>query len=1244
VRTAGSSETRSSEFNTHLEGWIFDVYPSSDGMILWVIDDQGRPHRVQYAYAPTLYVAGSRNALEMARQALARLRVPVTLTSTARQELMSGTQIPVTAVTVPHPLAFPAAARLLARVPGLALYNCDILTTRLFFYETGLFPLARCAIDCASGVAREVALLSRSEDLEYDVPSLVVMRLRLESPTTRTGDSEDQPARNPSHGRPGQLEASVDGEAVVLDGDDSAETIRSLNRLLQRYDPDVLLTEWGDSVLLPQLQILAARTGIPLQLNRDPAHQVRTRRSRSYMTYGQVVYQAGARMLHGRWHIDLRNSFIFAESELAGLLEVARLARIPVQELARTSTGTAISSMQLLRAVRDGILIPWQKSEPEVFKTASQLIVTDKGGLTYQPLVGLYEQIGELDFSSMYPTIMAKFNVSPETIGCACCPDSHVPEINYTVCRRRRGLVPQTLDHLLERRIYYKQRKQTTTGSQRALYDQRQTALKWCLVTCLDAETVVPVKVNGQLRVAPIQQTIDELLPDGPGVVPVKGLNVFGYDEQLKPIENPVKSAIKVSAPPRLLRVRLQMGRELRMIPEHRCFVVQDNRLLVKRAADLREGDLIPVVSHFSLEGRRRRTINLVEELHGRLPDGELSSWRVFGEPIKQGIQKASPSILGAAKSAYTYRSIGLWRGQGYLPMQFLSNLQLTNDQLLCCSTGRGRREGGLIQQIPALLKADRDLGFLLGFFVGDGSGRRTFMRFAIHQNERDVADELGRILTEKFQLRAHLYKERKARMHVLQVNSVALSRIFEIVFGVGRNADSGKIAIPWLVWNAQDDVVWGFLSGLIASDGCVGKEQTFLRISSARKSFLDRLGILLISRGIPHRYYSHGPSMYAVEIVQDGVEALRKDGWLSKKHRGILAQRIRTVRSQRKISRHVPVYGPFACLKVRSIEEVPSSAPFVYCFEVEKPLRGFIVSGGIFTGNSFGYLGFRNARFGRIEAHEAVTAFAREMLLRSKEVAESRGFRMLHALVDSMWLQRPGATRTDYEGLAQAVTGATGLPIFVEGIYRWIGFLPSKTHRGVGVPNRYMGVFDNDTTKVRGIEVRRSDMPALVAQMQEQMLRRMFHYPTLADVRTALPEILGILENALVRLRAGDVEAAELVITNTLSQEVSEYRHNTVQAITARTLDRHGAQLHPGEAVQFILTDADAKVPEDRVRPFTLLGSDWHYDTQVYATLLLRAAASILELFGYPEERLQRDVWEPVAGQAGRPSVIPRQ
>jgi len=654
-----------------------------------------------------------------------------------------------------------------------------------------------------------------------------------------------------------------------------------------------------------------------------------------------VVYQAGAQMLHGRWHIDLRNSFIYSEGELAGLLEVARLSGIPVQDQARTSTGTAISSMQIAQAVRDGVLIPRQKSEPEGFKTGSQLILTDKGGLTYQPLVGLYEQVGELDFSSMYPTMMSYFNISPETIGCSCCPDSRIPEINYTVCRKRRGLVPRVLDHLLERRMYYKRRRAETTGEARGLYQQRQTALKWCLVTCLDGETVVPVRRDGRVLVKPIGEIIDFYLPDGPGIVPVQNLRVFGYDERLRPLENPVKNVIKVPAPEKLLRVKLQTGRELRMIPRHRCFVVQKDRLVVKRADELREGDLLPVASHVAL---------------------------------------------------------------------------------------------------------------------GDAS--------------------------------------------------------------------------------------------------------------------------------------------------------------------------LRTTRVGSRLPKPAPQWGPFLCLPIRSIDEVVPSSDFVYCVEVERKLDGFVVSGGIFTANSFGYLGYRNARFGRIEAHEAVTAFSREMLLQAKEVAERRGYRMLHALVDSMWLQRPGATRDDYEALAREVTRATGLPIFVEGVYRWLAFLPSKTHQGVGVPNRYMGVFVDGATKVRGIEVRRSDVPAIVELTQARMLQRMFACRDLAALREALPEVLEILAEALLRVRTGEVSPEELVVTTHLSQEVADYRHNTVQAITARSLDRHGARLHPGEAVQYIITDRTARVPDDRVRPYTLLGSDWSYDAEDYARMVVRAAGTVLELLGYGEDRLWNEMW----------------
>lgn len=1225
-----------------LEGWLFDLYPAPGGMVVWLLDAGGRPHRLRYRYHPTMYIAGARSAIDAAGRALGHLRVSVTLTPAVRRDLMSGDEVPVTGVAVQNPLAFPAAARLLARVPGLTLYNCDILTTRLCCYETGLFPLAWCAVDRTGDAIRAITLCSKPEDLEYDLPPLTILRLRpasdgaglhLES-SGAAHDGDDAPGANPSHGRPGRLEAGVNGETVVLDGDDPAETVHSLNRLFERYDPDVVLTEWGDAVLLPRLRAMATRAGLPLALNRDTSTAVRTRRSRSYTTYGQVVYQAGAQMLYGRWHIDLRNSFIFSEAEMAGLLEVARLSSIPVQDLARTSTGTAISSMQLQQAVRDGVLIPWQKSEPEGFKTASQLLLTDKGGLTYQPLVGLYEQVGELDFSSMYPTLMSTFNISPETVSCACCPDSRVPEINYTVCRQRRGLVPKVLDRLLERRVYYKRRRQNTTGSQRMLYDQRQTALKWCLVTCLDGDTIVPVEIMGRLHVASIRDIIDPLVPDGPGVLPVRDLYAFGYDEHLRPIRNSVKNVLKAPAPSRLLRVRLQSGRELRMIPDHRCFVLEKGRLTVKCAVELQEGDLIPVTSSLSSENQPTIEINLVKELLQHLPDEEKPLWRVFGRVLKERIAEGYTTIHKNAKKDYTNRAIWMWREYGYIPLQFLPCLQLRDEDFSMLWVGRGRREGGLIQRIPALLKVDKDLGFLLGFFIGDGSGYKGYTTFWINSDELDVARKLRRIIARKFHLRAALRKARRDNMYVLVVSSVALARVLEVVLGVAGSKRNGKVDVPHLLWDAEEHVVYGFLSGLIASDGCVGKWQTFLKISSASKLFLDKLGILLTLRNIPHCYRGRDSSMYALDIMDAGVHLIQKDGWLSRKHRLTLKERLKRAASLRPYSKRVEACGPFKCLRIRSVTEVPPSSAFVYCFEVERDLHGFVTAGGVFTANSFGYLGYRNARFGRIEAHEAVTAFAREMLLRAKEVAESQGYQMLHALVDSMWLHRSGATRSDYEELATAVTAATDLPIYVEGVYRWIGFLPSRTHKGVGVPNRYMGVFDDRTTKVRGIEVRRSDTPVLVLQMQERMLGRMFRCGTLAEVHAALVDLLAILEETLVRLRAHDVTAPELVITNTLSQEVGEYRHNTVQAITARSLDRHGATLHPGEPVQFIITDHDAKLPDDRVRPYALLGTDWNYDAEAYATLLLRAAATILELFGYPEARLRREAWERLTGK----------
>ena len=99
----------------------------------------------------------------------------------------------------------------------------------------------------------------------------------------------------------------------------------------------------------------------------------------------------------------------------------------------------------------------------------------------------------------------------------------------------------------------------------------------------------------------------------------------------------------------------------------------------------------------------------------------------------------------------------------------------------------------------------------------------------------------------------------------------------------------------------------------------------------------------------------------------------------------------------------------------------------------------------------SFGYLGFNNAKFGRIDAHIAVCAFDRQILLQTAKIAEKDGFRILHGIVDSVWIQQKkkmkntAVTKQDYLELKESIKEQTGFAISFEGIYKWIAFVPSK-------------------------------------------------------------------------------------------------------------------------------------------------------------------------------------------------------
>src|SRR5436309_2956933 len=718
-------------------------------MAVWFLDDEGRRFSLLDPYHPAFYLTGPQSALTAALRTLRHTHVTIRLVE--RRELGMRDVMPVTEVAVYEPLAFTALVRsLIRRFEPLQFYQADVSLPQLYFYDRQLFPLARCEVEVTNEwIIQSIHAMDSPWDTEYVIPPLSILELSLE------GASPD-----PNHGGIFHLIVRVDGQERRLEPTDHADLLTSFNALLRRYDPDVLITDWGDSYLFPRLLMLASQLRIRLALNRDPLRSVETRAPRSYFSYGRIIASAGARTLYGRLHIDRHNSFVMAETGFAGLIEQARVTKVPLQHMARTTTGTGITSMQLENAHRDGILIPYRKRQTEEFKSALDLLHTDQGGLVFAPLSGYHENVSELDYASMYPAIMARFNISPETVNCACCahdPIARVPDIKHHTCRQREGLVPRTLRPLLNKRAQYKHQLAMTAGSTtRWVLDQRQTALKWLLVV-------------------------------------------------------------------------------------------------------------------------------------------------------------------------------------------------------------------------------------------------------------------------------------------------------------------------------------------------------------------------------------------------------------------------------------------------------------------------------------SFGYLGYKNARFGRIEAHESVTAYSRDILLQAKESAEAAGFRLLHAIVDSLWLHKPGATRADYEALAQAISARTRLPIAVEGLYHWIGFLPSRVNPRMPVHNQFAGVFETGEMKVRGLEVRRSDAPMVVKRAQAEILRCLSDAKTLRELREAVPRVIEIVRAYRQYLRGGRARLEELIISKTLSQDPRSYSHETMTAIAAKELLGHGVKLQAGESLHYVITDAAARLPQDRVRAAATVDGTWSYDADAYEKLLHKAARAILSPLGVGAALLDR-------------------
>ena len=274
-----------------------------------------------------------------------------------------------------------------------------------------------------------------------------------------------------------------------------------------------------------------------------------------------------------------------------------------------------------------------------------------------------------------------------------------------------------------------------------------------------------------------------------------------------------------------------------------------------------------------------------------------------------------------------------------------------------------------------------------------------------------------------------------------------------------------------------------------------------------------------------------------------------------------------------------------------------------------------------------FGYLGFKNARWGSIESHQCVTAYARRYLLQAKQTCEQFGFEVLAGITDSLFVRAKDPrddTREHVDELVCEVSKNIGIALDIEGRFNWVVFCNIKEYTSVAALNRYYGYFDHDQFKLRGVKHRQRRACKVEMQFQEDILDVLAHAKTVDEFKALIPVANSHLVHWKEKLLNYEVDARDLIIKLKSTRGAQGYRAtSTVQALTVKKYREQGREIKPGQNFFYLVRD-DSLRTTDRVVIGPNVISTTHYDAQWYANLLERDFQELLEA---PQQQLFGDI-----------------
>ena len=198
---------------------------------------------------------------------------------------------------------------------------------------------------------------------------------------------------------------------------------------------------------------------------------------------------------------------------------------------------------------------------------------------------------------------------------------------------------------------------------------------------------------------------------------------------------------------------------------------------------------------------------------------------------------------------------------------------------------------------------------------------------------------------------------------------------------------------------------------------------------------------------------------------------------------------------------------------------------------------------------------------------------------------------------------------------------------------------LPLEADEKIEALKHYYGITQQGELVVRGIEIRRHDIPNFIKQFQSELLYTLFDCKDSAEVANKGYENALLLVTKTIDkiMTAEDITQQDLVVSKLLRQDIEKYKSLFPHVSAAIQLSSSTDGRYPakGDTINYIYTNTQHKNPLLRVAALDSQDESrtLNYDKEKYREMILDAAETVLGTFGfdrtmYGDSKKRRGKW----------------